>query len=398
MSNRRRSRLFSGRPGLLLVNEDIPGITMPSPTADMRPLQDDEPEFDIGLFHREEDDEAEISGQSGPLRVFLGADDAPTPVTAEEDDLVFDVSALAMPSGPDDADADIHQTDAPLRFMDEDEMFEADDVVELAGAASPGFAMGVSSGINVDQAEAWDNGPTQPGPSQGQAPSTVVIRDTPPVAPAAESLAEDPFSIDDATHALTPAELPEPLGGLGAEEMWDEYDTGFFEPDAGRLRGLPDQPPRLKVDGGGESRTFRAIPDKEDPPILPLLVILIGIVVMTIALWVSYAGDDPAELISPQSPVALTPNIQPAAPQGGRPGAVEVVGNIGFISVNADKPATIYVDDRKIGITPVIQTEVSVGNHRVLAVEVETGKRKAVTADVVRGGERRVRFTFQPVQ
>jgi hypothetical protein len=34
----------------------------------------------------------------------------------------------------------------------------------------------------------------------------------------------------------------------------------------------------------------------------------------------------------------------------------------------------------------------------VLAVEVDTGKRHALTADVAQGEERTVRFAFQPVQ
>ena len=69
---------------------------------------------------------------------------------------------------------------------------------------------------------------------------------------------------------------------------------------------------------------------------------------------------------------------------------------MGFLSVDSDKPANIYVGDQKMGITPIVKVEVQPGNHRVLAVEVETGKRKALTAQVARGEERRVRFEFQP--
>ena len=76
----------------------------------------------------------------------------------------------------------------------------------------------------------------------------------------------------------------------------------------------------------------------------------------------------------------------------------EVARNVGFLSIDSDKPANIYVDDRKVGITPIVKSEVVPGRHRVLAVEVETGKRKAATADVQQGEERRVRFAFQPVQ
>ena len=57
MSRRRGSRLFSGHPGLILVSEDIPGITMPAPPADLPPLEDEEPDFDLMSFRQEEDEE-----------------------------------------------------------------------------------------------------------------------------------------------------------------------------------------------------------------------------------------------------------------------------------------------------------------------------------------------------
>ena len=122
MSRRRGSRLFSGHPGLILVSEDIPGITMPAPPADLPPLEDEEPDFDLMSFRQEEDAEEEAESHDGPLRVFLGGEQAPTPVVPEEDEApVFDVSALAMPAGPDDGFDD----DDPLRFMDDGDDFDA---------------------------------------------------------------------------------------------------------------------------------------------------------------------------------------------------------------------------------------------------------------------------------
>ena len=114
---------------------------------------------------------------------------------------------------------------------------------------------------------------------------------------------------------------------------------------------------------------------------------------------------DGGEGSSPQSEAKPTPvvapPIQPTAPAPrteARGQVGEVVGNMGYLSIDSDKPANIYVDDRKVGVTPVVKTEVTPGGHRVLAVEVETGKRKAATASVQRGEERRIQFIFQPVQ
>jgi hypothetical protein len=408
VSKRRGSRLFSGQPGLLLVSEDIPGITMPAPPVNVRPLEDEAPEFDLSLFHKEEDLEAEESGSEGPLRLFLGGDEVATPAFAEDDDAIFDVSALAMPEGPDGGLDDELGDDRALRFMDESEDFEADDLVQLAGAPPPVLSMGVSAEVSLDEASSWDDNPTQPGPPDVRQPTTAVIRDSAPVVSVepvypgdpVDVPAADPFEIDDPAASFGVDDPTAVAVGAPAEVLWDEDDTGFFDSDPGAVAGLPTEPPRLMVDGGGESRTFRVIPDKEDPPILPLLVILIGIVIMSIALWLSYPSEDTPEASRAVSgpPTAVAPTIQPAPRTESRGQVSEVAANIGFISVHADKPANIYVDDRKVGITPIIKAEVLPGAHRVLAVEVETGKRKAVTADVERGGERRVGFTFQPVQ
>ena len=405
MSRRRGSRLFSGHPGLILVSEDIPGITMPAPPVNIAPLEEEEPDFDLMSFRQEEDEEEAAESHDGPLRVFLGGDQAPTPVVAEEDESpVFDVSALAMPAGPYDESDD----DDSLRFMDDEDDFDASDVVDLDGAPPPVLAMGVSAAVSLDDASAWDDSPTQPGPAETSELSTAVIRDTPPVVQATlgdpVELPDDPFSIDDpAVPALAAEDEPTALEPGGpADVVWDEDDTGFFDVQstAEEPRGLPAQPPRLSVDTQGESRTFRAIPDKEDPPILPLLLILIGIVVMTLALLVSMANkEDVTEApVAPPAPVVVAPAIEPA-PRTEGPGQVsEVTPDMGFISIDSDKPANVYVGDQMVGITPIVKSRVRPGSHRIMAIEIETGKRKAVTAEVERGAERRVRFAFQPVQ
>jgi len=406
VSKRRGSRLFSGQPGMLLVSEDIPGITMPAPPqADAPPLVDEEPEFDLELFRRQEDEEESEQSHDGPLRVFLGADDevgSDADVSGGEVP-VFDVSALAMPEGP----ADEYGEDEPLRFMDDGEDFEFDDVVQVDGVSPPSLSMGVSAEVSLDSASAWEDTPTQPGPRESAGPSTAVIRDTPPALAMPVTSSIDPLDVPDADPFEIPAAMEaaqqaqDGAAERPADVLWDDDDTGFFDVQAEKqAAGLPAEPPRLMVDTEGESRKFRAIPDKEDPPILPLLIILIGIVIMTIALWLSYAseGDAVVEPAPVVPAVIAAPAIKPAPRTEGPGQPSEVAQNKGFISVDSDKPATIYVDDRIIGITPLRMAEVSPGPHRVLAVEVETGKRKAVTADVERGSERRVRFAFQPVQ
>ena len=398
MSSRRGSRLFSGQPGLLLVSEDIPGITMPAPPVSAPPLEDEEPDFDLALFHAEEDREAEEAGHDGPLRVFLGSETVEMPGEDGDDAPVFDVSALAMPAGPTD--------DTPLDFLDDSVDVDEDDIVDLVGSAPPTLSMGVSTDLQVDSDERWSSDqPTNPGAA---ASSTVVIRDTPPartadLSPSTTNADEfedfgDPFADYETSDAL-PQSVEDPQ-----EVVWDDDDTGFFDNQPVREAGLPPTPPRLNLDVPSESRTFRAIPDKEDPPVLLLVILLIGIAIMAVVLTFREVGVNEtggASVPAPQPPAptaGLVPNIQPAPRTGPIGQAGEVERAIGYLSIDSDESANIYVDDKKVGITPVVKTEVSPGRHHVIAVEILTGKRKALTADVTQGEERRVRFVFQPVQ
>ena len=76
----------------------------------------------------------------------------------------------------------------------------------------------------------------------------------------------------------------------------------------------------------------------------------------------------------------------------------EVLPDLGYLSIDSDSPANVYVGDRMIGVTPIVKSEVRPGSHRIMVIEIETGKRKAATAEVDRGSERRVSFKFRPVQ
>lgn len=398
MSKRRGSRLFSGQPGMLLVSEDIPGITMPAPPSSAAPLEEEEPDFDLDLFHAEEDREEEEASHDGPLRVFLGNDSVDLPSADEDTPPVFDVSALAMPAGPID--------DGDLDFLDDSVDVDEEDIVDLGTAAPPSLSMGVSSAVSVDDASAWDEHPTNPGPA---APSTAVIRDTPPPTVQPSFAEPDAFDLPEALDPFAdnePEDAPtQVMEGAPAEMVWDDDDTGFFDPEPAKAPGLPSEPPQLKLDVPSESRTFRAIPDKEDPPILTLAILMIAIAITAVYLGVREGvGEQPAA--SGAVPVAPV-----QAPQGAAGGTVtpaprteargqmgEVATAMGFLTIESDEAANIYVDDRRVGITPVIKTEVTPGRHHVLAVEVDTGKRHALTADVAQGEERTVRFAFQPVQ
>ncbi|MBC8454914.1 MAG: hypothetical protein H8D71_01770 [Deltaproteobacteria bacterium] len=393
MSKRRGSRLFLGQPGMLLVSEDIPGITMPAPLSFAVPLEAEEPDFDLNLFHAQEDEEEAREQNEGPLRVFLGGEDT----EIHEDDAetpIFDVSALAMPEGPTD--------NSPLSFMDDSVDVDVDDIVHLGTSAPPAISMGVSAAVSMDDGGLWDDAPAQP---EQETRSTAIIRDQPPAVRAAPQTEEmgHGFDLPETVDASVEDEWSNQPDVEGpAEVVWDEDDTGFFNVDQKAKPGIPVEPPRVQPAVTGESRSFRAIPDKEDPPILPLLIIMIGIAVMAVALGVRSASEPEKATVVPTTEPAPNPVVAPVIRPAPRTESLGQVGEVatanGFLTVESDHAANVYVDDRKVGITPIVKIEVTPGRHRVLAVEVETGKRKAQTADVAQGEERPVRFAFQPVQ
>jgi hypothetical protein len=394
---------------------------MPAPPpADLDSLEDEEPEFDLSQLHAEEDQEEDERGADGPLRVFLGAaaEDDSAPQQEENAPAVFDVSALAMPEGPSAHEEETE--DDVLDFLDDSIEVDEDSIVNLGGTPPP-ISMGVSDEVLVDEASVWGENstmPTMPTPSLGGEVRTAVIRDTPPIPTSASELPQDPVQLPESDSFIIGEDDLGILGG-SAEDFsedeptrveegapgqvaWDDEDMGFFDEVAPTQVRVPPTPPSLKVDAAGESRSFRPIPEKEDPPILPLLVILALIAVLTVLFLVIPDGNEEptTQTVVEPAPV-VAPPIQPTAPAPrteARGQVGEVVGNMGYLSIDSDKPANIYVDDRKVGVTPVVRTEVTPGGHRVLAVEVETGKRKALTASVKRGEERRVQFGFQPVQ
>lgn len=91
---KRRSKLFSGRPGVGLVDEHVPRVMMPDPPP--RPAEP-EPEEEEGPSPPSADEEREEVGSEGPLRVFIGVPGAAgvRPPLPHGVGPVWDVSARA---------------------------------------------------------------------------------------------------------------------------------------------------------------------------------------------------------------------------------------------------------------------------------------------------------------
>jgi hypothetical protein len=67
---------------------------------------------------------------------------------------------------------------------------------------------------------------------------------------------------------------------------------------------------------------------------------------------------------------------------------------VGFVDIESDRPASVYVGNTKIGVTPLKHIPIPPGEHRVLALELENGIRRIATVVVVSDQERRIVFEF----
>jgi hypothetical protein len=399
---RRRSRLFSGSPELLLVSEDIPGIVMPAPPASLPPLvDDDEPEFDLNAFHAEEDAEEEDISE-GPLRLYIGAPDVDggaDPPPPEDDTPIWDVSALAMPEAPEGGEPE-------FAFLDEDEPVDEDDIVEI-GSTPPPLVMSVS----VEEAEEmsppsdWEDTPTMPA-----APSPAIIRDEAPPVQGDDDPADLPLRLpftegENIVDAFLAMDIPRKVDAIMAmgeeeelgpvEDEWadDDAETEFFSAptDTGDADD-GDPPPTLPSDPPRSSPAFRPIPDKSDPPMVPILGLLVAMVLLAVFSVSECGTQAPPPMGTVDNPVKAQPPTRLL--KASTTGSVAATG-VGYLTVETNEQATIYVDTVKQGTSPVEGIELAPGNHKIRAVTIETGRRQVVTAHVVAGETRRVVLEFQ---
>lgn len=369
---------------------------MPAPPAmaDLPPLVEDEDTFDIDALHAAEDAE-ESAGHEGPLRVFLGTHGAePDDVSADtsqpapvDTGPIWDVSALAMPEAPEgDLAADA------LDFLDEEQDISEDDVVDLASTPPP-LVMEVTLGDDPGlSAKDWAADsltiPAMPA-------STLAMSEAPPVQAAPMDVPDrSPFTGDQSARVKTM--LNAALGDADLHESdWNEDEETFFGDGDQPAPSVPDTPPALRIQPES-GRGFRPLAERSDPPLIPILALLLAIVAVSLVWAVKVGGgESPAQLGTLENTVKARPplKVRPS-PQAGSP-IDAPVGDHGFLNIESDKDAIIYVGDRKMGTTPLKRVEVTPGNHRVLAMDVETGARKSATTVVVRGQERRIVFQFR---
>jgi hypothetical protein len=67
----------------------------------------------------------------------------------------------------------------------------------------------------------------------------------------------------------------------------------------------------------------------------------------------------------------------------------------GFITVNSDPPGTVFIDNRDVGSTPVVEYTVPAGRHAI-RVERPGFKSKSETVDVGANATVRKRWVLEP--
>jgi hypothetical protein len=99
-------------------------------------------------------------------------------------------------------------------------------------------------------------------------------------------------------------------------------------------------------------------------------------IALSAAVWLLARGD------TARRAAALDAGLGAAAPAAATASRSAVAP--GFVTIDSTPPATIFVDDRKVGRTPLIRYPLPPGRHRVRAMTT-TGRSDTFTVDIEAG-------------
>jgi hypothetical protein len=133
------------------------------------------------------------------------------------------------------------------------------------------------------------------------------------------------------------------------------------------------------------------------------LLVVLAVLALTVLVWLKVRFTVPffRGTLSNRSsqeqvavPATISPASVPASSAVAQGQAAPVTGN-GFVQVECDVPATIYVDGKLVGPTPVRSFGVPVGRHAIRAV-VNGDRVRSLDVQVSDGNVTPVKFTFGP--
>jgi len=446
--SRKRSRLFQAAPDALQVEEWVPNITLPPPPD--APLEEEEGVVQLdehGLPERDPEEEEPEEERRGPARIYVGQG-APTsaaPPTSDELPVSdVDMPNLQLPGPPveddDEADSEGELPDLSIdgsgsnwgaMFDTLDDEQPTDPEIETGPQDDASAPMPMPSAVPLAKPASEPAPEPTPTPAPPAEPRPVA----PKVAPAPKLEHIEPRPIHEAR--------PTP--------SWARSGKAPVKPEA--PKPAKPQPPRIRA-------TQPKSPEPGLGSLVPrsLIIAAVILVILLIFVWVITRPSDPPATtpgtpppvepaeptevtIEPRSldleapppapepepveepersapaveepepvrtqpertrpaPVA-TPTPRPTPPPAPEPEPQEpepaaTADGPGFMVVESDRYAMIYMGGRRLGGTPIARMELEPGSYAVRAVCRDTGATKTMQVEIQPGELATASFRFMP--
>ncbi len=452
--SKKRSRLFQAAPDALFVEEWVPNITLPPP-PDEPLLEDDEDGVKLdehGLPERSDEDEEPEVERTGPARIYVGPGAGKVDVSSRDELPVSEVQLpdLSLPRGDDvdiDDDSDPSMPDLSIDGSGSDwgSMF---DKLDDERPTDPELDSGDEDSVPVPmpaatRPETTDEIPARAAPKAAAAEPEVQtprVQAGPPRLDRPKPVALDaraspswarpskphhrPSSPEKAKQEpprIRPTQPKPPEPGLGAlvprsaiiavvllvilvvvvlllrKQGADPVEgPGAAAPQpAGPPPVVQIEPGTMDLDAAPEAPepAEEAEPAEEPPPAgQPEAV--------------EEPAPTPAATQPPENPrprpaasVAPEPAPEPKPAPEPAPPAEEPVADAsgpGYLVVESDRYAMVYMGGRRLGGTPIARMELDPGSYAVRAVCRDTGATKTMQVEVDGGQLTTASFRFMP--
>ena len=451
---RKRSRLFQAAPDALFVEEWVPNITLPPPPD--APLEEEEGVVQLdehGLPEREEEEEPEPE-RRGPARIYVGkgasADAGAKPEAGSgisRDEMPpadVELPALSLPSqGDDEDDSDPSMPDLSIdgtgsnwgAVFDGLDDEDPTDPELHSGAESEG---GSSEPMPMPAAGSPDDPPAlaqPPAPEPVQSPppprldrpgpaAALDARSTPtwsrPSKPVGQAKPATPARLEPPRIRATQPKPPEPgLGSLVPRSLiiafivlailvvvvWAiRHQNADLSEQPGPGPAGPPATPELTIQPGTmDLGSPPPAPARE--PVQPEPVQPASAAAKPAPAPAAASAPRPSTPVAAPAPAPVSARPQPAAsppasartapPPAAEPPVAEPTGK-GFMVVESDRYAMIYMGGRRLGGTPIARLELEPGSYAVRAVCRDTGATKTAQIEIKAGELATASFRFMP--
>ncbi len=444
---RKRSRLFQAKPGALLVEEWVPNITLPPPPQ--TPLEDDGQEALLDEHGLPEPlDEEPEEERRGPARIYVGEGTrSPAPAPAPVADVAM--PDLALPKGDlDDDEEEDSLGELPDLSIDGSgqswqEGAPLAEELDHERPTDPGLhSPGSDPGLEQEQPEApTDDAPpllsttpswTPPAPEPparrdtgkplgSETPPRVRPFKPPPPGPRTDEPLQT-FLPRSLIIALVVLLLLVILVWFLRKQQDPDLDLGAgarpgtTEAAAPAPAGPPGPPPEHPPSEPEVEEAFSIQPTSPEPAaepepaaaepepaaVEPAPAVLPPPTEPSSGSGITGRRERSASPPTPAASTARSPSASSArapAPAPSPPPAVEeplVSDGDGFLVVESDRYAMVYMGGRRLGGTPIASMELEPGSYAVRAVCRDTGATQTKQVEIKAGDTATASFRFSP--